>query len=80
MVFEMAMSALGLNDQQKQVVNDAIPFAQAAIDHYNANSALFATLFADIQKCAPAAQILADALGQKQKEAQASGRGGAPWT
>jgi hypothetical protein len=65
-VMDMAFNYLGLTDAQRAEVTAAIPYAQAVVKHYNDNIGLINTALADINKCAPALQILIDAVARKQ--------------
>ena len=64
-IVDVALGALGLSDADKATVEAAIPIADALINHYNANTALFNTMIADVQALAPAAKIIADAMAAK---------------
>lgn len=73
-VIESALSLLGLDQQQKALVRAAIPDAQAAVDliaqnmaTVNAMVALINQAMPHLQKAAPAAQVLVDAVGKLQQ-------------
>ncbi len=66
----LALGMLGLNEQQKQTVESAIPIAAKLVDHIAANKQLFATIFADAQLLVPAAKIVLDALAANGYTAQ----------
>lgn len=73
-VIGSALALLGLDEQQKVIVRAAIPDAQAAVDiiaknmaTVNAMVALINQIMPHLQKSAPAAQILVDAIGKLQQ-------------
>ena len=62
----MLLDYLGVEGQQdRDTVTAAIPYAQALVNHYNANLPLVNSVIADANRCAPAAKIIADAVARK---------------